>query len=80
MDTVLPEAFTTKHQTNASEIQITPLIVLVLVNATSSEGVIIARTTASSIWYYIINPAESFTISIMRMTEDSQCHVYVCAM
>ena len=32
------------------------------------------------IWYYIINPAEWFTTSIMRMTEDSQCHVYVCAM
>ena len=65
------------HQTDVSAIHITPVIVLL--NATFSVGVNIPLNTASSIWYDVINLAEWFTISIMRMTEYSQCHVYVSA-
>ena len=69
VSTVLPEEFPTNHQSNVSEIHSTLLIVLVY--ETLSGGATIPLITASNIWYYIINPAEWFTISIMRMTEDS---------
>ena len=80
MDTVSAKKITTKHQTNVSEIHSTPLIVLVfvLVNATSLGGVNILLTTASGRWYDVINPSEWFTISILRMLEYSQCHIYLC--
>ena len=81
MDTVSPEKFTTKRQTNVSEIHSTQLIVLlfVLVKAISLQGVNIPLATVSSIWNDVINPAEWFIISIMRMLEYSQGHEYVCA-
>ena len=78
MDTVSPQEFTTKHQTSVSEIHSTTLIVLmfVLLNATSAGDVNFPLTTASNIWYDVINLAEWFTFYIMRMTEYSQCHIY----
>ena len=57
--------FTLKHQTDVSEIHSTPLNVLV--NATTSGGLNIPLSTASSIWYDVINPAEWFIISIMSI-------------
>ena len=54
-------------------------MVLMLANATSAGGANIHLTTALNMWYDVIHPAELLTISIMRITEYCQCHVYVCA-
>ena len=69
------------HMFFKSEIHSTLQIVLVfvLVNVTSSGGVNISLNTASRIWYDVINHAEWFTISILRITKYNQCQVYVCA-
>ena len=81
MGTVSTEEFITKHQTYVSAIHSTQLIVLVfvLVKAISLQGVNIPLTTASSIWNDVINPAEWFIISIMKIHVYSQGYIYVCA-
>ena len=81
MGIVSPEEFTTKHQTNVSAIHSSQLIVLVfvLVKAISLQGANIPLITASSIWNDVINPAEWFIISIIKIHVYSQGHIYVCA-